>query len=105
MCENSNSILKNMLSFKGEKTLDEEKGVPRMAQINYIKDLYEKEGLSLREIARRTGKDFRTVRKYAHQENRNPPIKKLQAEEFPVRRSSFKTSGFCGQNRLRENLL
>ncbi|MDR2533120.1 MAG: IS21 family transposase [Oscillospiraceae bacterium] len=55
-----------------------------MAQINYIKDLYEKEGLSLREIARRTGKDFRTVRKYAYQENWNPPAKKLEAEEFPV---------------------
>lgn len=55
-----------------------------MAQINYIKDLYEKEGLSLREIARQTGKDFRTVRKYAYQENWNPPVKKLSAEEFPV---------------------
>lgn len=56
----------------------------RMAQIEYIKDLYEKEGLSLREIARRTGKDFRTVRKYAYQENWNPPPKKLEALEFPV---------------------
>jgi transposase len=55
-----------------------------MAQISYIKDLYENEGLSLREIARRTGKDFRTVRKYAYQENWNPPIKQLMPKEFPV---------------------
>jgi transposase len=56
-----------------------------MAQIGYIRDLYEKEGLSLREIARRTQKDFRTVRKYAYQDNWNPPVKlKLDPATFPA---------------------
>lgn len=37
----------------------------RMTQANYIKDLYENEDLSLREICRKTGHSFRTVKKYA----------------------------------------
>ena len=41
----------------------------RMAQIQYIKDLYENEEASLREICRITGHSFETVRKYAYQEN------------------------------------
>ena len=41
----------------------------RMAQIKYIKDLYENEEASLREICRVTGHSFETVRKYAYQEN------------------------------------
>lgn len=41
----------------------------RMAQINHIKDLYENEDLSLREIARKTGHSFKTVQKYAYQLN------------------------------------
>ena len=40
-----------------------------MAQIHYIKDLYENEELSLREIARRTRHSFSTVQKYAYQED------------------------------------
>ena len=57
----------------------------RMAQMKYIKDLYENEGLSLREIARRTGKDFRTVQKYAYCENWNPPVEpKMQPEDYPI---------------------
>ena len=40
-----------------------------MAQIKYIKDLYENEEASLREICRITGHSFETVRKYAYQEN------------------------------------
>ena len=40
-----------------------------MAQIHYIKDLYENEDLSLREIARRTQHSFSTVQKYAYQED------------------------------------
>jgi transposase len=56
-----------------------------MSQVEYIRDLYENEGLSLREIARRTRKDFRTVRKYAYQNDWNPPVKlKTDAETFPV---------------------
>jgi transposase len=56
-----------------------------MSQVEYIKDLYENEGLSLREIARQTRKDFRTVQKYAYQNNWNPPEKqKTEPETFPV---------------------
>jgi transposase len=56
-----------------------------MKQVEYIRDLYENEGLSLREIARQTRKDFRTVRKYAYQNNWNPPVDmKTGAEAFPV---------------------
>ena len=39
----------------------------RMAQVNNIKDLYENEDLSLREISRQTGHSFKTVQKYAYQ--------------------------------------
>ena len=39
----------------------------RMAQVQYIKDLYENEEVSLREISRRTGHCFETVQKYAYQ--------------------------------------
>ena len=39
----------------------------RMAQVQYIKDLYENEDLSLREISRKTGHSFKTIQKYAYQ--------------------------------------
>jgi transposase len=56
-----------------------------MAEIEYIKDLYENEGLSLREIAKRTKKDFRTVQKYAYQNNWNRSgERKMQPEEYPI---------------------
>lgn len=45
-----------------------------MAQIQYIKHLYENEGKSLREIAKITGKDFRTVQKYAYKGNWSPEV-------------------------------
>ena len=56
-----------------------------MAQINYIKDLYENEDLSLREIARKTGYDFRTVQKYATREDWNEPVSMdIKAADYPV---------------------
>jgi len=56
-----------------------------MTHIEYIKDLYENEGLSLREIAKMTKHDFRTVQKYAYRENWNPPVEiKMEAEDYPV---------------------
>jgi len=59
--------------------------VLRMPQVEYIKDLYENDGKSLREIARETHKDFRTVQKYAYREDWNPPVKlKTGPEAFPV---------------------
>ena len=57
----------------------------RMTQIEYIRDLYENEGLSLREIARQTHKDFRTVQKYAYREDWNPQVKpKMEVDDYPV---------------------
>jgi transposase len=59
--------------------------VLRMTQVEYIKDLYENEGLSLREIARQTHKDFRTVQKYAYRDNWSPAVEpKMQPEDYPV---------------------
>lgn len=56
----------------------------RMAQIEYIKDLYENEGLSLREISRRTGHSFQTVQKYAYQEDWSvEKLPNLEAENYP----------------------
>ena len=57
----------------------------RMTQVEYIKDLYENEGKSLREIAKMTGKDFRTVQKYAYRNNWNPEVKmKMDPDDYPV---------------------
>lgn len=44
-----------------------------MDDIKYIKRLYEKEGLSIREIMRRTGYHYETVRKYLDMEDFNEP--------------------------------
>jgi len=56
-----------------------------MSQVEYIRDLYENEGLSLREIARQTRKDFRTVRKYAYCDDWNPAVRiKTDPETFPT---------------------
>ena len=56
-----------------------------MAQIEYIKHLYEVEGKSLREIAKTLRKNFRTVQKYAYQNDWNPPVKPNTSPScFPV---------------------
>lgn len=56
----------------------------RMARIDHIKDLYENEDLSLREISRRTGHSFQTVQKYAYQENWSAEkLPNLEAENYP----------------------
>lgn len=56
-----------------------------MAQVNYIKDLYEKEEKSLREISRITGHDFRTVKKYAQQDDWNEPsLPDIEPKSYPV---------------------
>lgn len=55
-----------------------------MAQMDYIKDLYENEDLSLREISRRRGHSFQTVQKYAYQENWSAEqLPNLEAENYP----------------------
>lgn len=56
-----------------------------MAQIEYIKHLYEQEGKSLREIAKIVGKDFRTVQKYAYEDNWSPPVEpNMEPESYPM---------------------
>jgi transposase len=58
-----------------------------MAQQEYIKDLYENEGKSLREIAEQTKLHFNTVKKYAHRTNWNEsPESKSSEREFRVMR-------------------
>lgn len=55
-----------------------------MAQQQYIKDLYENEEVSLREIARRTKLSFQTVQKYAYKEDWSEErIPNLEAENYP----------------------
>ena len=57
----------------------------RMAEIEYIKDQYENEDKSLREIARETKHHFTTVQKYAYRENWNQNGERTKRErEFPV---------------------
>jgi transposase len=57
-----------------------------MRDVKYIKKLYEEEGVSLREIAVRTRHDFRTVRKYAYQEDWSPRVElpKAKPSGYPV---------------------
>lgn len=56
----------------------------RMAQQQYIKDLYENEDVSLREIARRTNLSFQTVQKYAYKEDwSQTELPNLEAENYP----------------------
>ena len=61
----------------------------RMAQVNNIKDLYENEDLSLREISRKTGHSFKTVQKYAYQldwsEDNLDRRKKRDSENYKCR--------------------
>ena len=57
----------------------------KMAQIDYIKHLYEVEGRSLREIARKVGINFRTVKRYAYMYDFNPhELPNVAPETFPV---------------------
>lgn len=56
-----------------------------MAEIAYIKHLYEHEEKSLREIARTTGSTFRTVQKYAYQSNWSPEKPpNMEPESYPA---------------------
>jgi hypothetical protein len=56
-----------------------------VTEVEYIKRLYEHDGLSLREIVRRTRKDFRTVRKYAFCDDFNQPeMPRIEPESYPA---------------------
>ncbi len=56
-----------------------------MAQVEYIKHLYENEGKSLREIAKLVHMNFRTVQKYAYREDWSPAVvPSTNPADFPV---------------------
>lgn len=56
-----------------------------MAQVEYIKDLYENQGLSLREISRRLNISFRTVQKYAQRLDWSKTRHtKASPEQYPI---------------------
>jgi transposase len=56
-----------------------------MAQIEYIKHLYECEGKSLREIAKEVGMNFRTVQKYAYMNDFSPQAQpNVEPEHYRV---------------------
>ena len=55
-----------------------------MAQKQYIKYLYEVDGKNLSEIQKTTGFNYRTVQKYAYQENWSEEVLPvLNAENYP----------------------
>lgn len=56
----------------------------KMAQIEYIKHLYEIEGKSLSHIAKTMKINYRTVKKYATKENWMPNLKKRKESQYPV---------------------
>jgi transposase len=59
--------------------------VLKMAQIEYIKHLYESEGKSLREISQIVGMNFRTVQKYAYMNNFSPQIlPNVEPDTYPA---------------------
>jgi transposase len=54
-----------------------------MAEIEYIKHLYEEEEKKVSEICRTVRKNYRTVRKYIEKDNMSPVMKKSK-EKYPV---------------------
>lgn len=56
-----------------------------MAQKEYIKDLYEKQEKSLNEIKKITGLNYRTVRKYAYQDDWNEEkLPNVDPQSYPI---------------------
>ena len=57
----------------------------KMAQQEYIKHLYEVEERSLNEIKKMTGFNFRTIQKYAYQDNWSVEhLPNVEPESYPV---------------------
>lgn len=57
----------------------------KMAQIQYIKHLYENEEKSINEITKITGLNYRTVRKYAYQEDwSEEKLPNIEPQSYPV---------------------
>ena len=63
----------NTVSFSLTKTEGGKERMLSMDDIKYIKRLYEKEDVSIREIMRRTGYHYETVKKYLDMEDFNEP--------------------------------
>ena len=64
----------------------------KMAQKEYIKHLYEVEDKSVLEIANTTGFNYRTVRKYAYQEDwSNDDLPNIEPTSYPVLESYIPT--------------
>jgi transposase len=61
-----------------------------MKQIKCIKKLKEKEGLSYREISRKTGHAFETVKKYAEMKDFNINLRKKRTKKAKVSSSYMK---------------
>ena len=56
-----------------------------MAEIQYIKELYENQELSLREIAKRTKCSFKTVQKYAYMDDWNEEkLPNVEPQSYPI---------------------
>jgi len=76
-----------MLSFLYEKAQEggKRRKVLNMKEQQTIRLLYESEGKSLREISEITNHDFRTVQKYAYQDDWRPSAEAaLQPENYKV---------------------
>lgn len=57
----------------------------KMAQVNYIKHLYEMEEKSLNEITKITGFNYRTVSKYAYMDNWSKDnLPNIEPQSYPV---------------------
>lgn len=56
----------------------------KVTDINYIRQEVNKKGCSYSDVARRTNIDFRTVKKYADQEEFQPEIKRVKSQPAPV---------------------
>ncbi|NMB93802.1 MAG: IS21 family transposase [Flexilinea flocculi] len=54
-----------------------------MDEIKYLRRMHEREGCSIREIMRRTGYHYQTIRKYLNKDNFNKPI------QVPAKRASL----------------
>ena len=68
----------------------------KMAQKEYIKHLYEVEDKSVLEIANTTGFNYRTVRKYAYQEDwSNDDLPNIEPTSYPVLESYIPTIDAC----------
>lgn len=63
----------------------------KLPQQDYIKYLYENEDLSINEISKALGVNWRTAQKYAYKEDWNQPIKVSYTPECKVMTDEYKS--------------